>query len=109
IIQIFLWLVLGAGSLAITLSSLVYFNPNERATFIIEKLPLPSENLYVLALRLHVLAAAFALPGFLSLTSKTLRTRFPGFHRRCGRLVGILIMGVLAPSGFYLAFFAKGG
>lgn len=104
-----LWFVLWVGSLAITLSSLVYFNSNERAAFIIEKLPLPAENLYVLALRLHVIAAALALPGCLILTSKAILKRYPKFHRRCGRFIGSLVMGILTPTGFYLAFFARGG
>ena len=103
------WLALWLGSLAITLSSLVYFDLNERAPFIIEKLPLPSEDLYVLALRLHVIAAALALPGCLILSSKAVLKRYPRFHRLCGRFVGSIIMGALVPSGFYLAFFAKGG
>lgn len=107
--QIFLWLVLGLGSLTITLSSFVYFHPEERAPFIIEKLPLPAEDLYLWVLRIHVTAAALALPGCLILTSKTILKRWQKFHRCCGRLIGMLVLWALAPSGFYLAFFAKGG
>lgn len=103
------WLFLWLGSFAITLSSLAYFIPNERAAFIIEKLPLPAEDLYVLVLRLHVIAAALALPGCLILSSKAFLKRWPGFHRRCGRAVGGLVIAVLTPTGFYLAFFARGG
>ncbi len=107
--RIILWLVLGLGSLVITLSSLVYFDPTEIPAFVIEKLPLPAEDLYLLTLRLHVVAAAFALPGCLLLSSKTILKRWPKFHRWGGRFVGSLILGILVPSGFYLAFFAKGG
>src|SRR5262245_25931458 len=103
------WLALWLGSLAITLLSLVYFDLNERAPFVIEKLPLPAEDLYLLALRFHVIAAALALPGCLILSSKTILKRWPRFHRGCGRLVGSVVMGVLVLSGFYLAFFARGG
>ena len=104
-----LWLVLCLGSLAITLSSIVYFHPNERPPFIIEKLPLPAENLYLLLLRLHVVVAALALPGCMILSSKAVLKRWPRFHRYSGRLIGGLVIGVLAPTGFYLAFFARGG
>jgi len=97
------------GSLAITISSLVYFIPNERAEFIIEKLPLSAENLYVGILRFHVIAAAFSLPGCLILTSKFILKRWPRFHRYCGRVIGSVILAVLVPSGFYLSFFARGG
>src|SRR6185436_1258680 len=99
------WILLWLGSFAITASSLVYFDFGERAAFVIEKLPLPHEGLYVLALRLHVIAAALALPGCLALSSKTLLKRWPSFHRRCGRATGGLVMAVLTPTGFYLALF----
>ncbi len=103
------WLGMWLGSIAITLSSLVYFIPGERAAFIIEKLPLAAEGLFVLVLRLHVIAAALCLPGCLLLTSKTVLRRWPGLHRWGGRVVGSLVIFVLVPTGFYLAFFARGG
>src|SRR4029453_8679777 len=109
IVRTCLGLVLWMGSLAITLSSIVYFHFDELAPFVIEKLPLPLEDLYLFVLRLHVIAAALSLPGCLILSSKFILTRFSKFHRWCGRLVGSLIMGALTPSGFYLAFFARGG
>src|SRR4029453_17962052 len=109
IVRTCLGLALLLGSLAITLSSIVYFHFDELAPFVTEKLPLPAENLYLFALRLHVIAAALALAGCLLLSSKLILARWPKFHRVCGRLVGSLIMGALTPSGFYLAFFAKGG
>ena len=107
--QTLLWLCLGLGSFLITLSSIVYFNKNERAAFIIEKLPLPAEDLYVLALRLHVAVAALALPGCLILATKTVLKRWPTFHRWLGRSLGSVILAVLVPTGVYLAFFARGG
>lgn len=107
--QTLMWLYLGLGSFIITLSSVVYFNKNERAAFIIEKLPLPAESLYLVVLRLHVIAAALALPGCLILSSKTILKRWPTFHRWCGRTVGGLVLGILVPSGFYLSFWARGG
>jgi hypothetical protein len=103
------WIFLWLGSFAITFSSLAYFVPDERAAFIIEKLPLPSENLFVLVLRLHVIAAALSLPGCLILATKTILKRWPRFHRWCGRVTGGVVIAVLVPTGFYLAFFARGG
>jgi hypothetical protein len=108
-LKISVWLALWLGSLAITLSSVVYFNLNERAAFIIEKLPLPSETLYVLFLRIHVIAAALSLPGCLILSSKIILKRWPRFHRYCGRVVGLVVILLLVPTGFYLAIFARGG
>jgi hypothetical protein len=104
-----LWIVLTLGSLAITLASIVYFLPGQRAPFLIEKLPLRDEAFYLGVLRVHVLAAALALPGCLILTSATVLKHFQLFHRWCGRLIGLVVLFALAPTGFYLAFFAKGG
>lgn len=103
------WILLWLGSLAITLSSLVYFQSDERAAFVIEKLPLPSEDLFLLALRIHVIAAALSLPGCLILSSKAVLRCWPRFHRWCGRFTGLMAMTALVPSGFYLSFFARGG
>jgi uncharacterized membrane protein len=104
-------LVLALGSAAITASSLVYFDADEYAPFILEKLelPLPNEARYLLALQVHVIAAAFALPACLVLLSRTLMRRAPSVHRWLGRATGSVAVLALAPSGFYLSLFAKGG
>lgn len=107
--QTLLWLVLALGSLVITYASAVYFEPGQRPPFLIEKLPLSNESLYLWVLRVHVVAAALALPGCLILVSGFVLKRWPRFHRWCGRIVGLDVLVALAPTGFYLAFFARGG
>ncbi len=101
--------LLALGSAAITAASVVYFDDEELAPFVIEKLPLPLEDVWQLALKLHVVAAAFALPGCLLLLSATLLRRAPRLHRWLGRATGMVILLALAPTGFYLSLFAKGG
>lgn len=100
---------LGVGSAAITWASLVYFDDEELPPFVLEKLPLPHEALWVGVLQAHVLAAAFALPACLLLVSKLLLRRAPGVHRWLGRATGLVVVFALAPSGFYLSLFARGG
>ena len=97
-----------AGSLAISAASLSYF-VEEMPAFLIEKLPLPRQELWLLALRTHVAAAALALPGCVLLTSTWLLRRVPRVHRWLGRIVGAAVLLALAPSGFYLSLSAKGG
>jgi hypothetical protein len=104
-----LLLALALGSAAITAGSLVYFNGDEYAPFVLEKLPLAREELFIAALQVHVVAAAFALPGCLLLVSVTVLRRAPRFHRWLGRVVGTAVVFALVPSGFYLSLFAKGG
>src|SRR4051812_18066251 len=101
------WLAaLALGSAAITLGSLAYFRA-DRPAFVIEKLPLPLEHVWLGALQLHVVAAALALPGCLVLLSKRVLQRAPRFHRCAGRTTAAVILVALVPTGSYLALFAK--
>lgn len=97
-----------AGSAAITSASLGYFN-DDMPPFLVEKLPLPRQELWLFALRVHVAAAIVALPGCLALCSSWLLRRAPLLHRWLGRSIGTIVLLALAPSGFYLSLSAKGG
>ena len=105
-------LVLLLGSCAISVASLAYFDDEEWPIFVMEKLPLSSsafEELWLNALQIHVVAAAFALPACLVLLSKSVLKRAPTLHRILGRVVGLVVLFALAPTGLVMAFFAKGG
>lgn len=104
-----LFAILAAGSAAITVASLAYFNPDEVAPFVVEKLPLPWEDVWLGALKIHVVAASLALPSCLLLTTNFLLKKAPRFHRWLGRITGANVLLALVPSGSYLALFAKGG
>lgn len=97
-----------AGSIAISSASVSYLT-DDMPPFLLEKLPLPRQELWLLALRMHVVAAAIALPGCLLLISKWVLRRTPRLHRWLGRIVGVTTLAALAPSGFYLSLSAKGG
>jgi hypothetical protein len=109
VLKTLLVLGLAAGSFVISRNSLEYFNDDELPAFVIEKLPLPHEELWLGALKLHVAAAAFAFPACLLLLSTALMKRAPKFHRWLGRAAGLVILFALVPSGFYMSFWAKGG
>src|SRR5438105_6732354 len=103
------WLTaLALGSTVITAGSLEYFKA-DLPEFVIEKFPLPWEAVWLGALKIHVAAAALALPGCLVLLSKTALQRAPRFHRWAGRATAAVVLLALVPSGSYLALFAKGG
>jgi hypothetical protein len=99
---------LGVGALIIGWASRVYFASDELAPFVIEKLPLPHEDLWLAALKAHVVTACFALPACLLLSLKSV-LRFPRAHRWLGRWTGAVVLAVVVPSGLYLSLFAKGG
>ncbi len=97
---------IGAGLIAYT--SLDYFFGEELHPFILEKLPLPHESLWLAALKTHVIAAVFTLPACTLLLSRGLLRRWPRVHRWLGRITGLAVLGALVPSGAWLALFAKG-
>ena len=101
-------LALGFGALLIGWASRVYFSSDELAPFVIEKLPLPHEELWLAALKVHVVAASFALPACLLLSWKRM-LRLPRTHRWLGRGTGAVVLAALVPSGLYLSLYAKGG
>lgn len=101
-------LLMTLGSAMITLSSLAYFDSDALPPFVIEKLPVRFESLWLWSLRVHVTAAAFAFPLCLALMTKFLQRR-AAWHRWLGRITGVIVLGALVPSGSVLAFDAKGG
>ncbi|HTA91254.1 MAG TPA: DUF2306 domain-containing protein, partial [Polyangiaceae bacterium] len=96
------------GSAFITAMSLPYFDFETLPPFVIEKLPLRFEALWLGSLRVHVAAAALAFPLCLALMTRTLQRRTV-WHRWLGRVTGVLVLFALVPSGVVLAFDAKGG
>ena len=96
------------GSALMTLVSLPYFDFEELPPFVIEKLPLRFEELWLASLRIHVASALVAFPMCLVLMTRWLQRR-AAWHRWLGRIAGVLLIGVMVPSGVILAFDAKGG
>lgn len=97
-----------AGWALITLASLAYFDFEELPPFIVEKLPVRFETLWLWSLRVHVVAAITSLPLCTILMTRVLR-RKPILHRWLGRIAGSIVIFALVPTGIVLAFDAKGG
>lgn len=104
----FFLLVMLGGSALITASSLAYFDFGTLPPFVIEKLPLRFETLWLTSLRIHVAAACLSLPLCIALMTRPLQRRV-AWHRWIGRVSGMLILFALVPSGAVLSFDAKGG
>jgi uncharacterized membrane protein len=100
--------VMAVGSLLITASSLAYFDPDTLPPFVIEKLPVRFEALWLASLRVHVAAASVALPLCIVLMTRAIQRR-AAWHRLLGRIAGVIVLFALVPSGVVLAFDAKGG
>ncbi len=104
----FFLVVMLAGSALITASSLAYFDFGTLPPFVVEKLPVRFESLWLASLRIHVASVSLAFPLCLVLTTRALQRR-AAWHRWLGRLTGVLVLVALLPSGVVLAFDAKGG
>lgn len=100
--------VMLAGSALITWASLPYFDFETLPPFVVEKLPVRFEALWLASLRIHVASACLVFPVCLLLMTRALLRR-PAWHRWLGRLSGVVVLVGLVPSGFVLAFDAKGG
>jgi hypothetical protein len=96
------------GSALMTWVSLPYFDFGTLPPFMLEKLPLRFERLWLASLRIHVTSALFALPLCLLLMTRFLQRR-PAWHRFLGRFTGVLLLGPLVLTGVVLALDAKGG
>ena len=101
-----LFLVLGWGF--IFASSLAYFDYSQLPAFMLEKMPLRFEALWLVSLRVHVAAALVSLPLCVVLMTRALQRR-AAVHRWLGRVTGMTLLLALVPSGVILAFDAKGG
>ncbi len=105
--RLFTVVMLG-GSTLIAAASVAYFDLDTLPPFVIEKLPVRFEWLWLASLRVHVASALLAFPLCLLLMTRTLRRR-PAWHRWLGRVTGTFVLLLLVPSGAVLAFDAKGG
>jgi uncharacterized membrane protein YozB (DUF420 family) len=97
-----------AGSAVISAASLAYFDPETLPPFVIEKLPVRFEALWLASLEVHVASAALSFPLCLALMTRSLQRR-PLLHRWLGRLTATCVLLAMVPSGIVLAFDAKGG
>src|SRR5688572_9701039 len=96
------------GSALITASSLAYFDFGTLPPFVIEKLPVRFEALWLASLRIHVAAVLIAFPLCILLMTRAVQRRAL-LHRWAGRIAGTIILFAAVPSGAVLAFDAKGG
>ena len=101
-------LVMLAGAALITASSLAYFDFESVPAFVVEKLPVRFESLWLASLRIHVTAALVTFPLCIALMTRVLQRR-PVWHRWIGRVTGMAVLLALVPTGIVLAFDAKGG
>lgn len=103
------WLALVFFSGLLTLNSLPYFTEPRMHGFVWEKGALADRPLWLASLVIHVIAGVVCLlSSFLQFFRPVLH-RAPWLHRWLGRIYVSSVLMFLAPTGFFLSFFANGG
>lgn len=103
------WLVLIGTSALLILSSVPYLLPGLRHPFLLERMPLSLDALWLLTLKVHVACGLVCLPAGLALLTRPIRLHWPGLHRRLGKIYAGLVLLVMVPTGVYLAPYSKFG
>lgn len=107
--RILAWLVLVFFSGLLTLNSLPYFTEPRMHGFVWEKGALADRPLWLVSLVIHVIAGVVCLLSSLLQFFRPVLRRAPWLHRWLGRIYVSSVLLFLAPTGFYLSFFAHGG
>jgi uncharacterized membrane protein YozB (DUF420 family) len=100
---------MGVGAVAIVIACWDYVAQGPLHPFIADKGALPWRRAWLAALAVHIVAAVVSLPACLLLLSRGLLRRAPRLHRWAGRVVGVVVLVALVPSGLVLATTARGG
>lgn len=103
------WLAYLAGCLLILESSIAEYRPGGFGSFFWEKGEIAESALWRWMLYVHVIAGLICVFSALPQFSKALIRRVPSMHRIAGRIYGFSVIFLLAPTGFYLGLYAKGG
>jgi hypothetical protein len=105
-----LQLLTGLLVLKVTLSVVLgyrdYFPADFRADFLLGRESY-FWGAYAGAFYAHIVAGPITLVLGMVLLSQRFRARLPKWHRRLGRVQGILVLGLLVPSGLWMAWYAQ--
>ena len=103
------WILLMIGIVLIFGASIDYFRYGDSGHFIDEKAEVGRDVVWLVMLFVHVSSGLLALLSSVLQFSRKLLAQVPALHRWLGRIYVVSVLGLLCPSGFYLALFAKGG
>lgn len=108
VVQTLACLLVVKTTLAIVLGYRDYFPPNFYSDFLHGRDGY-FFGLYRWAFYVHIVTGPFTLLAGMVLLSSSLRRRFPQWHRCLGRVQGVCVIFLLAPSGLWMAWYAESG
>lgn len=85
-----------------------YFPPNFYSEFLTGRKDY-FYGTYQIAFWIHIIASPPVMFSGMWLLSSQLRSRYPAFHRRLGRVHVLIVLCFVAPSGLWMSFYATTG
>jgi hypothetical protein len=107
--QLLFWVPITFFSLLLVYNTIPYFSFNENMSFIQERIKLFVNPLWKYSFYIHIAAGAFCITTALTQFSSYILRKRKAIHVYAGRVYVFVVLVLGAPTGFYMAFFAKGG
>ncbi|MBI5859036.1 MAG: DUF2306 domain-containing protein [Sphingobacteriales bacterium] len=102
------WVPVVFFSLLIVYNTLPYFSFSKDFDFIEERGLLFKSNIYNACFYLHIAVGSFCIIAALIQFSRYLLKKSKAIHRISGKIYVAVVLFIGAPTGLYMAFFAKG-
>jgi hypothetical protein len=108
IFQMLFWVPTVAFSLLIIFNTLPYFSFSKDFSFIEERSFLFKSSIYYFCFYTHITAGALCIGTALIQFSRYILKKSKAIHRISGKIYVFVVLFLGAPTGLYMAFFAKG-
>ena len=102
------WVPVAGFSLLLVYNTLPYFSFSKEFSFIVERSFLFQSKFYTTCFYLHIAAGSICIIGALILFSRYILKKSKPIHRITGKIYVSVVLFLGAPTGLYMAFFAKG-
>jgi hypothetical protein len=102
------WIPVAGLSLLLIYNTIPYFSFNRDFDFIRERSLLFENNFYNACFYIHIMAGALCIGTALIQFSRYLMKKSKAIHRISGKIYVAVVLFLGAPTGLYMAFFAKG-
>jgi hypothetical protein len=102
------WVPVAFFSLLLIYNTLPYFSFSKQFIFIEERIFLFQSNLYNACFYIHIAAGSICIATALVQFSRYILKKSKAIHRISGKIYVMVVLVLGAPTGLYMAFFAKG-
>jgi Predicted membrane protein (DUF2306) len=106
--QMLFWIPVAGFSLLLIYNTVPYFTFDKDFTFIRERSFLFQSNMYNTCFYVHVAAGSLCIGTALIQFSRYILKNSKAIHRISGKIYVAVVLFLGAPTGLYMAFFAKG-